>query len=258
MSRICHGHRAVKYLENLAGIDINNEDSYLEFKRAKDRRDFIDHTKDNRQVPSALLSEDYLKSFKKFRSNFFMLSKNGGFTEEILDLFEIGGGYIDRYGFQRDVIPIRDVNGVLRAYSCRDITGQTDEDYKYILTKGFDKDKVLYNLHYAKDHMGKSRTLIVVEGFKSVWKLNMAGYKNVVACMGSHITTGQQSLLYMYAFNVVLLLDMDKAGVKGTRSAVNDMIGKIGIKPLFLPYIDKDPADLGIEEIKKLLGGSYV
>lgn len=247
---------AISYLENLAGINVNDEAAYVEFKRAKDRREFLEERSfDNRQVPEALLSEEYLNGFKKFRSNFFERAENGGFGKEILDAFEVGGGYVDKYGFQRDVIPIRDVEGNLRAYSCRDITGKADEDYKYLLTKGFDKDKVLYNLNIAKNYSGKSKTIIVVEGFKSVWKLYMAGYKNVVACMGSSISSGQQSLLYSHAFHVVLLLDFDKAGVKGTVRALEDMNGKIYLTPLFLGDEDRDPADHSIEELQTLIGG---
>jgi len=246
---------AIKYLENMAGTNIHDESAYVEFKRANERRKFIDRMVDNRQVPAALLTEDYLGYFKKFRSNYFEQEKNGGFPKEVLDLFEIGGGYIDKYGFQRDVIPIRNTDGVLKAYSCRDTTGKADEDFKYLLTKDFDKDKVLYNLHRAKNFVGESKTLIVVEGFKSVWKLYMAGYKNAVACMGRKITSGQQSLLYTYAFNVVLLFDMDDAGVTGTRKALEEMRGKINMKPLFLPYEDGDPADLPIMELQQIIGG---
>jgi DNA primase len=248
---------AVKYLETMAGVNVYDEASYLEYKKARDRKKFIEMMTDNRQVPSALVSEEYLKSFRKFRSDFFEKEKNGGFTKEVLDLFEVGGGYVDRYGFQRDVVPIRDVNGVLKAYSCRDITGQADEDYKYILTRNFEKDTVLYNLNRAKDDLDESRTIIVVEGFKSVWRLYMAGYKNVVACMGSRITPGQQNLLYSYAFNLILLFDMDAAGMKGMKHALADMDGKIRMTPLFLPYVDADPADLSVEEIKELLGGNH-
>lgn len=243
---------AVKYLESLCGIDIHDEAEYVTYKREKERREFIEQMRDNRQVPSALVSEEYLASFRKFRSKFFEQEENGGFSAELLEEFEIGGGYVDKYGFQREVIPIRDVNGELRAYSCRDITGKADEDYKYLLTKGFDKDKVLYNLHRAK-HM--SKTLIVVEGFKSVWKLDMAGYKNAVACMGSRITVGQQSLLYSHAFDVILLLDGDEAGFKGTAKAVEDMKGKINLRPIFFPYDDRDPGDLSVEELRNIIGG---
>jgi len=242
---------ALKYLESISGINISDEAAYVEYKRGRDRREFIQQSMDNRQIPLALVTEEYLKSFKKFRSNFFEKEKNGGFSEETLNEFEIGGGYVDKYGFQRDVIPIRDVHGKLKAYSCRDITGKADEAFKYLLTKGFDKNRVLYNLHRAKDYMGKSRTLIVVEGFKSVWKLYMAGYKNVVACIGSRITPGQQSLLYSHSFEVILFLDGDAAGVKGTSRALEDMKGKIKLIPVFFPYENKDPGDLNIEEFKE-------
>jgi len=244
---------AVRYLESITGVNVHDEVDYVAYKRHKDRQEAI-HQADNRKIPSALTDEMFLRSFKKFRSNYFEDPKSGGFSTELLDLFEIGGGYVDKFGFQRDVIPIRDQNGRLVAYSARDITGQADEDYKYLLTEGFDKDKVLYNLFRAKEHMGKSRSIIVVEGFKSVWNLSRAGYKNAVACMGSMITTGQQNLLYSLAFNVITLFDGDKAGVKGTIKALDDMKGKINIRPLFLPYTGKDPGDLTIDELHAIIG----
>lgn len=243
---------AVQYLESITGINIHDEAAFVEYKREKDRREFINRLKDNRQVPSALLSEDYLKSFRKFRSDFFERPENGGFPKEVLVYFEIGGGYVDKYGFQRDVIPIRDKDGVLKSYSCRDITGKADEDYKYLLTKGFDKDKVLYNLNRAREF---SKTLIVVEGFKSVWKLHMAGYKNAVACMGNRITTGQQNLLYAHAFKVIILLDGDDPGMTGVMKAMDDMKGKIELRPIFFPYDDKDPADISLDELRYIIGG---
>jgi len=256
MKNISFGE-AVRYLENLAGVDINDETAYLQFKREKDRQRFIDQMIDNKQVPTALLTEEYLNTFRKFRSDYFEQEENGGFPKEILDEFEVGGGYIDRFGFQRDVIPIRDINSVLRAFSCRDITDKAIYEMKYLLTKSFDKDKVLYNLHRAKNYMDERRALIVVEGFKSVWKLYMTGYKNVVACMGSSITAGQQTLLYSVAAEIILLLDMDEAGVKGVKRCIRDMSGKIRIKPLYLSYVDTDPADYDIDSLRKIVGGYY-
>lgn len=243
----------VKYLESITGIDVHDESSYVEYKRHKDRQEVINQA-DNRKIPSALTDETYLKSFKKFRSDYFEREENGSFSTDILDLFEIGGGYIDKFGFQRDVIPIRDKEGRLLAYSCRDITDKADYDYKYLLTEGFDKDKVLYNLFRAKKHMGNSNTVVVVEGFKSVWNLHRAGYKNAVACMGSVLTPGQQHLLYSTVFNVITLFDMDEAGTKGTIRALDAMKSKINITPLFLPYTGRDPGDLTTEELRSIVG----
>jgi len=241
---------AVEYLENITGINIHNDISYVEFKRAKDRQEVIQHA-NKYELPPGHVTEEYLKDFKKFRSNYF---EKEGFTKEILDKFEIGGGYVDKYGFQRDVIPIRNKDGKLVAYSCRDITGKADEDYKYLLTEGFEKDLVLYNLCEAKNYIGESKTIIVVEGFKSVWKLYMAGYKNAVACMGSTITHGQQNLLYSMAFTVIVLFDGDEGGVKGTLRAIKDMSKKINLIALFLPYDGKDPSDCSIVELKNIIG----
>ncbi len=244
---------AVRYLESITGVNVHDDSSYIEYKRHKDRQEVIQQA-DNRKIPPALTDEMYLKSFRKFRSDYFNIEKNGEFSSELLDFFEIGGGYVDKFGFQRDVIPIRDTYGRLLAYSARDITDKADEDYKYLLTEGFDKDKVLYNLFRAKGYMGASRTIIVVEGFKSVWNLHRAGYKNTVACMGSRITAGQQHLLYSTAFDVIILFDGDKAGVEGTIRALDAMKDKIRVIPLFLPYTGKDPGDLTVEEICSIIG----
>jgi len=244
---------AVRYLESITGFDIHNEESYTEYKRFKDRQEVIQHA-GKYELPPAHVTEEYLKNFKKFRSNYFEKEKNGGFPKEVLDEFEVGGGFVDKYNFQRDVIPIRNKEGKLVAYSCRDITDKAEYDYKYLLTEGFEKDLVLYNLYHAKKFSGESKTIIVVEGFKSVWKLYMADFKNAVACMGSRITEGQRNLLYSTAFNVVTLFDGDESGIKGTLNAIEEMKGKINLIPLFLPYADKDPADYSIEELQSIIG----
>jgi len=243
---------AIEYLESITGVNIYDESSYVEYRRLRDRQDAIRQS-DNYKVPALLSEEIYLKSFKKFRSEYFENPENGGFSKEVLDEFEVGGGYVDKFGFQRDVIPIRDKDRKLVALSCRDITGKADYAYKYLLTEGFDKDKVLYNLFCAKNFMGESKTIIVVEGFKSVWKLYMAGYKNVAACMGRTITHGQQKLLYSTAFNVITIFDGDEAGMTGTLKALKDMRGKINIMPIFLPD-ERDPADRSIAELQDLIG----
>jgi len=244
---------AVRYLEGITGLNIHDERSYMEYKRFKDRQEVIQHSS-RYELPPTHVTEEYLKNFRKFRSNYFEKEKNGGFPKEVLDEFEIGGGFVDKYGFQRDVIPIRDKEGKLVAYSCRDITDKADYDYKYLLTEGFVKDLVLYNLHKAKNHIGKSRTIIVTEGFKSVWKLYMVGYKNAVACMGSRLTEGQRNLLYSTAFRVITLFDGDESGVKGTLNAIKEMKDKIDLIPLFIPYADRDPADYSIDELKYIIG----
>jgi len=116
----------------------------------------------------------------------------------------------------------------------------------------------LYNLHRAKEHLTEKnrRTLIIVEGFKAVWYLNLIGYENVVACMGSRLTPGQMNLIYTNnVFNVALLFDGDKAGRQGMKAASEDLMGKVKIKTIEVDE-DKSPDDYTfdvlIEKLKNI------
>jgi DNA primase len=138
-----------------------------------------------------------------------------------------------------------------------------EEEFKYILTPGFDKQNCLYNLNRAHEY-GHELPIIVVEGFKSVWRLYEYGIKNVVCSMGSGITTGQQLLLCRFAFKgVVTFFDNDKAGVIGTTQACADLGDKLDVRPVFIQEVDEngkglDPADLTREQVYDYLDTYFV
>ena len=170
---------AVDFLSRLVG-DVGAGQA-LAYERKKERDSFIHLYKESKPT-SSIVTEECLKQFKPFRSKLFL---NEGYKKETLDYFEIAGGYTDSFGYIRDVIPIRDEKGTLVAYSFRDIRGKVkDDDFKYILSKNFNKDFVLYNLNNARDYL-KDKPIIIVEGFKSVWRLYEYEIYNVVAAMGS-------------------------------------------------------------------------
>lgn len=245
---------AVEYLESLVGELGRSSLDSIKYRRKKEKESFIKSRKRN-QPKSSIVTEECLKQFKAFRSNYF---EKYDFQKETLDFFEIAGGYTDGHGFIRDIIPIRDDKGKLMAYSMRDISDVGDYDFKYILTKDFDKDKVLYNLHNAREHI-KDKPLIVVEGFKSVWLLWQYGIKNVVAVMGSFIGPGQRNLLYTYAMNgIVLMFDNDKPGISGCVKVCEELRNKIKTTPIFMTEVDEegnglDPSDLDREAIYQYL-----
>ena len=175
---------ALNYLKDLVGDVGAYQVSCSERKLENERKAFINQY--STPTMPDYVSEDNLKIFAPFRSNYF-ISK--GVKKDTLDYFEIAGGFTDSWGILRDIIPIRDVKNDLVAYSLRD-TRKTppSDDYKYILTEGFIKDKVLYNLNNARI-FGPSIPLIVVEGFKSVWKFHEYGFFNTIAAMGSSISS---------------------------------------------------------------------
>jgi DNA primase len=243
---------AVDYLRDLVG-DVGGVD-YVEHKRKVEMERFIKSYDTVRVRPDSVNSASLAK-FKTLRSNYFLTK---GFKEETLDYFEIAGGWKDKHKIIRDIIPIRDVDNTLMAYSLRDIRDDVDDEFKYILTPGFDKQNCLYNLNNAHEY-GHSLPIIVVEGFKSVWRLYEYGIKNVVCTMGSGITTGQQQLLCIYALKgIVTFFDNDEAGVRGTNSAIDELGDKLTVRPVFIQEVDEhgkglDPADLTQEQVHEYL-----
>ena len=244
--------QAVEYLQELTG-DLGTPD-YVEHKRKMEMENFI-KSYDTIRVRPDSVNPSSLENHKPYRSNYFLTK---GFEESTLDKFEIAGGWKDKHEIIRDIIPIRDVDDTLLAYSLRDTRDGIDEEFKYILTPGFDKDRCLYNLNRAHEY-GHRLPLIVVEGFKSVWRLYEYGIHNVVCCMGSGITTGQQQLLCIYALKgIVTFFDNDEAGVKGTNAAINDLGDKLDVRPVFIQEVDEngkglDPADLTKEQVYEYL-----
>lgn len=244
---------SVNYLKFLMGD--SNEIDYIEARRKREISNFI-QSYDTVVLKHKSVNEKSLNKFKTLRTGYFL---NKGYKSSTLDYFEVGGGWVDSQGVAREIIPIRDHHGSLVAYSLRDIRDNIeDDDFKYILTPGFDKQNCLYNLDKAQKY-GDTLPIIVVEGFKSVWRLYEYGIKNVVATIGAGITEGQQLLLCRYALKgIVMMSDNDKAGVEATIKACDILSGKLDIRPVFIQEVDEngkglDPSDLTQQQVYEYL-----
>jgi DNA primase len=243
---------AVEYLSDLTG-DISGSLNALNYRKEKERKEFIENSKKEIHIHPEV-NEERLLRYRPLRSKFFNIESD--FSDEVLDKFEIAGGYKSSDGLIRDIIPIRDTEGDLAAYSLRDIRPNVDYESKYKITYGFDKDNVLYNLNNI---IPVDKPIIVVEGFKSVWRMYEYGIKNVVAVMGSKITKGQRRLLYSHALHgVVVFFDNDVAGGLGTIDAYNQLKNKVDVSPIFITEVDDDgngldPADLDRETMYSYL-----
>jgi len=247
----CSFMDAIKFLEDFSGCNATNRNKLIKYRHKKERDKFIRLTSGVIHERPTVVDPIRLKYYKPYRSSFF---SDMGFKESTLDYFEIAGGYTDCDGLIRDIIPIHDVDNTLVAYSLRDIRAHVTTDQKYKLTPGFNKDLVLYNLNRIVDSVGKL-PLIIVEGFKSVWRLYELGIKNVVACMGSGITSGQASLLFTYALSgVVFFFDNDLPGATAIGRSYDLLKNKMKVKAEVITEEDSDgkgldPADLTDEQI---------
>jgi DNA primase len=88
----------------------------------------------------------------------------------------------------------------------------------------FRKGGTLYNLHAAKNAIRKEENVILVEGYFDVHRLVLAGAENVVAPLGTALTSDQAALLRRFAPTALLLLDSDMAGLKATFRAGDELL----------------------------------
>src|SRR6266536_5557316 len=129
-----------------------------------------------------------------------------------------GAGYYAGSGFLRGRVafPIHDEHGELVAYAGRRLD---DVEPRYLFPPGFGKSRVVFNLHRAIEPAIQQRGLaIVVEGFFDCLKVHQAGYGNVVALLGTSVSERQAELLESHFRELVVMLDGDEAGRRGSRT----------------------------------------
>ncbi len=170
-----------------------------------------------------------------------------GITVETATAF--GVGYFPGKGSMagRVVIPILDAAGQLVAYSGRSID---DSEPKYKFPAGFQKSYVLYNLNRATN---QSRgVVIVVEGFFDCMKVVQAGFPNTVALMGSSLSAQQEHLLIENFDRVLLMLDGDDAGRKGSEDIAARLSRKLFVRIIEVPS-GKQPDGFSAEDLNRIL-----
>ena len=177
------------------------------------------------------------------------------------DIVEVGlavrnekGRVYDRFR-NRLMIPIRDERGRVVGFGGRAL--DAEEGAKYINSPQsalFDKSRLLFGLDAGRRAIRDSGTVVIVEGYMDVIQAHQAGYRNVVAQMGTAMTEHQIRLVApRHASKIVLALDSDEAGQSAARRSLDvarealsrDFAGRLSvdIRVLQAPT-GKDPDDL--------------
>ncbi|MBQ9072793.1 MAG: DNA primase [Bacilli bacterium] len=158
----------------------------------------------------------------------------------------------------RIMFPLYDLSGKVIGYNGRIYNGETEN--KYINSKEtdiFKKRELLYNYHRAKDEARKKKQIILMEGPMDVIRAYTAGVRNCVATLGTAFGKEQAMLVRKLSDNVILCFDGDDAGLKATKSAIEEL-SKLGITPKIVrlennsdpdEYIIKNGGDAFINRI---------
>ncbi|WP_058486361.1 DNA primase [Defluviitalea phaphyphila] len=165
-----------------------------------------------------------------------------------------GKSHIDRFR-NRIMFPIFDVHNQIIAFGGRVLDDSLPKYMNSPDTPLFDKSKNLYGLNYAR--VSGKEQILIVEGYMDVISLHQAGFKNVVASLGTAFTSRQALLLKRYTDEVVLVYDSDEAGTKAAIRAI-PILSSVGLKVKVMQVPDgKDPDEFikqnGGENFQKLL-----
>ena len=178
----------------------------------------------------------------------FLLSK-GYSRQDIVDsgaVNEVDGRLTDAQG-GRLIYPVINAMDEVVAFGGR-VLKKTDFA-KYKNTKEtliFNKSKSLYNINLLKKQR-KTQTIkevIMVEGYMDTISLYQAGFKNVVASMGTSLTQEQARLIKRYTDTVLISYDGDGAGQKANMRGLEILKGE-GLNVKVVPLPDGlDPDDV--------------
>jgi DNA primase len=144
----------------------------------------------------------------------------------------------------RLLFPIHDVRGRAVGFGGR-LLGPGEPKYLNSPdTPIFRKGGLLYHLYLAKGAVRREETVLVVEGYFDVLRLHVVGVEHVVAPLGTALTADQAAVLRRYAKTAVLFYDSDRAGLRATFRAGDELLRHgVRVRVATLPP-DEDPDTL--------------
>lgn len=158
----------------------------------------------------------------------------------------------------RAMFPIMDLRGNIIGFGGRILDDGMPKYINTMDTPVFKKSRNLFSLNFAKN--SSSNRLILAEGYMDVIAINQAGFENVVATLGTSLTSEQARLISQYAKEVIISYDSDGAGQKATSRAIN-LLGEAGVTTRIINMEGaKDPDEyikkFGATRFKLLLDNS--
>ena len=134
----------------------------------------------------------------------------------------------------RITFPIYTHAGRLAGFGGRTISGNPAKYVNSPQSAVFDKSTLFYGYHLAKREIFTKNQIIITEGYMDVIMLHKAGFNNVVAVLGTALTSKHLPLLKRGEISVILCFDGDDAGINAaTKSALllaqNEIDGSVVI-----------------------------
>jgi DNA primase len=112
----------------------------------------------------------------------------------------------------------------------------------------FEKRKILYNLHSARNAI-RNLGAVVVEGYMDVVSLANAGFPAAVATLGTALSEEHVQILKRFTDDITLVFDGDSAGRSAMVRALEPFLTSGVIPKVVILPQGKDPDDIAREDI---------
>jgi DNA primase len=209
-----------------------------------DLSEILDEKPDFVEFPSDTLQRLSEALWQNKRARGYFLSR--GINEDSMRTFNLG------YSENQDMVtvPLTAPDGLSVG-----IIGRSIEDKRFKNSQDLPRNKTLFNLSSAKKYGGK---IIVCESSFDAILIAQAGFPNVVATLGAHLSREQVQLLNRYSSTIIIMTDNDEAG----RKLGNNIAEKLNNKNLLwssynygmiYPHDAKDAGELTPEEIRQCI-----
>ena len=162
------------------------------------------------------------------------------------DLIELGvlneSGEYPRL-IERITFPIFSQSGKIIAFGGRTISNHPAKYINFTNTKIFNKSKTFYGLNFAREHILRSKKIIIVEGYMDVIMLHQAGIENATATLGTALTKEHLPILQKLKPNITVAYDSDTAGINAALKASKLLYKEYFEGGVVLFDEGEDPAD---------------
>ncbi len=154
------------------------------------------------------------------------------------------GQFYDKFR-NRIIFPIKDNRGKIIAFGGRTIGDDLPKYLNSSETALFKKSQTLFNLDLAKQSIASKSCAIMVEGYMDVVSLNIFGFENSVAGLGTAISNEHITNLFHYTEKIIICLDGDEAGIRAAKRIADLALPLISSKKslyfIILPFrLDPD------------------
>ena len=190
-------------------------------------------------------SDEIIKNFRlgyspNVKSALHDAAVKAGYNEEILQ--KVGlcscderGNWFDKFR-GRVIFPIFNTSGKVVAFGGRTLHNHHAKYLNSPESPVFQKRKTIYGISQAKRDINKLDKCYIVEGYADVISMHQAGFRNVVAPLGTALTPEQIHIIQLLTKNATELFDGDEAGIRAAMKAVDLLLKQdMNIKVLVLP-----------------------